>query len=867
MKLRKCCLIGALVALAACGVACKNGEEESQNPPPTPPSYEQEGGENIDGSSEETKTDAVQALEKQIAALPSIAELTIADANTVAMLEEAFEALSEEEKATVEKYDALFSAIERMVFLNNVQSTDEAISLLPNVDTVTIGDATQIEQVYALAMALDENERLALAEYGKLTDCYARIESLKKIARVNELIARLPAPDVIDEGDLAQIEEVATAFATLTESEKTEVQNASAIDEARLAVTSSYWKDTKLRKHYVAGRDLTFKINLKQNTVAKLAVDGEEVSSTNYTYADGVLTIQEELLKMLSTGMHVFELTDSRDKEFRFIVGAGYAEKDTAYFDFDVIGYTSPAEFGVPSTVEEDGISGNSGRFTKPTEYANVFGFFKGGEYGFVDYTFKTGKVYLLEFDIKILEATNDNWWMPIYFGGKGDVAYLYSNYSLVFPQVNTLYSEGGLEMRGDYAHVKAIFLATKDTANLEFANWGGGLDILLDNILLTTLPEDNVNAVEAQIAALPDTVMEKDRQAVLATKNAYDALSLAEKQTVENADKLADLIAELSLIEKAASVVEMIAALPEIDDWTTEDIPAVLAAKNAYDALGDMAQVYVTNYAKLAVLLQAIGESYWNESGIEFYLATGENFSVKVELLDNDIDSVTLNGKPLDDSQYVYADGVLDFGALFVGKARDVYTLTLTDGDGKCFTFFVYLGIEKGSAVYYDFEHYTYENTNGAAVSSTPYTDGIQGVSQRFTKDGGLGTIFGFFKDGAFGFVPYIFERGSTYTLSFDIKVLEGTASNWWMPIYFSGGKGDIVYVCQNENGLYLKEYGVDALNAKNRQSITANGDGSYCVTVTFTLKDGETYDNIEFSNWDGAVDILLDNVLLIKE
>ena len=867
MKLKKWCLIAALVALTACGAACKGGEDDAQNSPPENPSYGQDGDENVGDDSSETKTEGVQALENQIAALPTLTELDLTDANAVAMAEAAFEALTEAEKATVENYDTLFSAIERIVFLNNVKSADVAIAALPTVNAVTIANFSQIEQAYALVTALSENERLALAEYDKLTGCYARMISIKKIARVNELIASLPTPDVIDEADLAQIEEVERAFADLTESEKLEVQNAGAINEARVAVTASYWKDTKLRKHYVAGRDITFKINLKQNTVKKLTADGETLTPSQYAYADGVLTIQEETLQTLSTGMHLFELTDSRDKSFRFIVGAGYAEKNTAYFDFDVVDYTSPETFGVPSTVEENGITGNSGRFTKSTEYANVFGFFKGGEYGFVDYTFKTGKVYLLEFDIKILDQTSDAWWMPIYFGGKGDVAYLYSDYTLKFPQVNTLYAEGGLEMRGDYAHVKAIFRATQETANLEFASWGGGLDILLDNILLTTLPEDNVNAVNAQIAALPDTVTEKDRQSVLSAKNACEALSLAEQQTVENVGKLADLIVQLSLIEEAASVVEMIDKLPEVGEMTTADYPAILAAKEAFDGLGETAQAYVTNSAKLTALLQSIGESYWNEAGVEFYLPAGENFSVKVELLDNGIDSITLNSKVLDASQYAYADGVLDFGALFVSKARDVYTLTLTDGDGKKFTFFVYLDIAKDSAVYYDFEYYTYENTDGAAVASTQYADGIQGASQRFTKDGGLGTIFGFFRGGAYGFVPYNFEAGNTYTLSFDIKVLEGTATSWWMPIYFSGGKGDLVYVRQNGEELYLQEYSVDALNAKNRQTITANGDGSYRVTVTFTLQAGETYDNIEFSNWDGAVDILLDNVLLIKE
>jgi hypothetical protein len=261
------------------------------------------------------------------------------------------------------------------------------------------------------------------------------------------------------------------------------------------------------------------------------------------------------------------------------------------------------------------------------------------------------------------------------------------------------------------------------------------------------------------------------------------------------------------------------------------------------------------------------MGESYWNESGVEFYLAAGESFSVKVELLNNGIHSVTLNGNALEESQYTYLDGVLDFGTLFVGKMRDVYTLTLTDGIGKQFTSFVFLDIEKGSATYYDFDYYTYSNTNGAAVSSTQYADGIQGSSQRFVKDSAAGTVFGFFRDGNFGFVPYAFESGATYTLSFDIKVLDGTADNWWMPIFFSGGKGDVVYVKQTNGEVYLQTYSLDSLNAKNRQTVVDNGDGSYRITVTFTLREDVSYDNLEFSNFDGAVDILLDNVLLIQE
>ena len=856
--------VGMLLSLSVGVTACKSEGGEQSSAESSSVSIESSVP---DSSIEPVKDAEVLALENEIASLPDVENVKIADMGAVKQAETAFLNLSETQKAMVGNYDKLFSLLQKIVFLNNTQSADMAIASLADADEIMLEDEKVFQQVYDLVQSLTEEERTALAGYEKLLAVHVRITSLKKIAQVTDLISALPSYDVIDETHLSALEEAETAFSELTEAEQEEVVNATHLIQSRVAITASYWKDAKMRKHYVVGRNLTFQINLKQNTVSSLTVDGAELPSDAYTYADGILTIREELLKQLSTGMHAFALTDSRNARFPFTVGVGYDEKTTVYFDFDVTGYKAPAQYGVPCEVVEDGIDGKSGHFIKSTSLANVFAFFKGGEFGFVDYTFKTGKVYLLEFDVKILDGTGNAWWMPIYFGGKGDVAYLYKDYALVFPQVNTLYSQGGIEMRDGYAHVKAIFLATQETTNLEFANWGAGVDILLDNILLTTLPEDAVLEVESQIRSLADQITPDDKSAVEEVKRAYDALSLAEKQIVSNVEKLNDLFVQLDSIQYAETVTVLISALPEPDMLTVEAYDALYYAKSAYDSLTKQAQTYVTNYEKLATLLQLIGASYWNEAGVEFYVEQGETFSVRVELLENGVKAVTLNGKAMDAEAYTYANGVLDFGDYFVGKPRDVYTLSLTDGKDKTFTFFLYWGIKKGSAIYFDFEHYTYTNTNGAAVASSQYADGIQGTSQRFQKSSAAGTVFGFFKDGNFGFVPYNFKEGTTYTLSFDIKIMEGTAAHWWMPLFFSEGKGDLVYVRQTNGEVYLQTYSVDSLNAKNRQSIVDNGDGSYRVTVTFTLQTGVTYNNIEFSNFDGAIDILLDNVLLIQE
>lgn len=860
-QLKKLLTICMLVAMSVGVTACNGGGEPSTDSPAS------SSQSSVSSSSSSAKDAQAVAVESVIARLPNAQEVTLADAPAVKQAEAAFNALTEAQKAQVSNYDKLFSVMEKIVFLSNVQAAEAAIASLADADVITLADEAAYADVYALVETLTDDERAALSGYQKLLDVHARIHSLKKIQNVTEQIAALPPHDEIDQSHLSALEQAEEAFASLTESEQAEVENAEFLAQSRNAVTASYWRDAKMRKHYVAGRNLTFKINLKQNTVSSLTMDGNAISDGDYTYADGILTIHESLLSRLDRGMYAFTLTDSRNACFPFLVGVGYDEKNTAYFDFDVISYQAPDAYGVPCQTVEDGIDGKSGRFTRDTALSNVFGFFKDGEFGFVDYTFKTGKVYLLEFDVKILSGTDGAWWMPIFFGGKGDVAYLYQDYSLVFPQVNTLYSEGSIEMRDGYAHVKAIFLATQETKNLEFANWGGGVDILLDNILLTTLPETEMLQVRAQIDDLPDVITSNDKTAVQAVKAAYDKLSLAERQAVDNAEKLNDLLTQITSIEYAETVVEMIDALPSKEAFTTEHYEAVLQAKTAYDNLTQQAQAYVTNYEKLSVLLQSIGESYWNESGFEFYVQGDVAFSVRVELLDNGLKSVTLNSKELDSTAYTYANGVLDFGTYFVGKPRDVYTISLTDSKDKTFTFFLYWGIEKGSAVYFDFEHYTYQNTNGAAVQSSQYEQGIQGVSQRFERPSASATVFGFFRDGNFGFAPYDFQSGKTYTLSFDIKVLDGTAQNWWMPIFFGGGKGDVVYVKHNNGEVYLQAFGVDSLNAKNRQSIVDNGDGSYRVTVTFTLKENESYDNLEFSNFDGAVDILLDNVLLIEE
>ena len=129
--------------------------------------------------------------------------------------------------------------------------------------------------------------------------------------------------------------------------------------------------------------------------------------------------------------------------------------------------------------------------------------------------------------------------------------------------------------------------------------------DVLQDAYekLQTVLP-----VIEA-IDNLPETATTEAEAAIEAAREAYVALSDAEKAGVYNYSKLADLLAQLAqLKDKATAVSEQINALPAAEQVTLENEAAIAAARAAYDALSDAEKAAVTNYDKLQAAEQQIG-------------------------------------------------------------------------------------------------------------------------------------------------------------------------------------------------------------------------------------------------------------------
>jgi Bacterial surface proteins containing Ig-like domains len=113
---------------------------------------------------------------------------------------------------------------------------------------------------------------------------------------------------------------------------------------------------------------------------------------------------------------------------------------------------------------------------------------------------------------------------------------------------------------------------------------------------------------VTDQIAALPAVakLTLTDKDAVIAARTAYDALTTAQKALVTNLSTLTTAEAKITELQNAAdkvaakAVTDKIAALPTVAKLVLTDKDAVAAARSAYDALTAAQQALVTNQKTL---------------------------------------------------------------------------------------------------------------------------------------------------------------------------------------------------------------------------------------------------------------------------
>lgn len=114
-----------------------------------------------------------------------------------------------------------------------------------------------------------------------------------------------------------------------------------------------------------------------------------------------------------------------------------------------------------------------------------------------------------------------------------------------------------------------------------------------------------NVDYVNAKIDSLDENASLDKAAVIKAAKDAYELLSDEDKAAITNYDKLARLVEELGVLE-AAELVKNIDALVEV---SLDNEAAVISARTAYEALPESCKSLVTNLDKLEVAEAKIAE------------------------------------------------------------------------------------------------------------------------------------------------------------------------------------------------------------------------------------------------------------------
>ena len=132
--------------------------------------------------------------------------------------------------------------------------------------------------------------------------------------------------------------------------------------------------------------------------------------------------------------------------------------------------------------------------------------------------------------------------------------------------------------------------------------------------------------AVDDQIDAIGEVTLESE-SAIVAARNAYEALTEAQQAEVKNYDKLTAAEARLAVLKPAKPVEDLIDAIGEV---TLGSEDAIAAARNAYEALTEAQQAEVKNYDKLTAAEAAYAKLLAEQSKRlqEIYKTTGDYMS-----------------------------------------------------------------------------------------------------------------------------------------------------------------------------------------------------------------------------------------------
>ena len=165
---------------------------------------------------------AAKGADDKINALPAAADVTLEDKDDVEAARAAYDALTDDQKALVDE-DTVKKLTDAETAIENLEAAKAATDKIDEIpDDVTLDDKETVEAAREAYDALSDDQKALVDEdtVKKLTDAETTIENLEAAKAATDKINAIPATDEIALDDKADVEAAREAYDALTDDQK-----------------------------------------------------------------------------------------------------------------------------------------------------------------------------------------------------------------------------------------------------------------------------------------------------------------------------------------------------------------------------------------------------------------------------------------------------------------------------------------------------------------------------------------------------------------------------------------------------------------------------------------------------------------------
>ena len=171
-----------------------------------------------------TEIETLENVDNTVKELPTAENVSLDDLEKVKKAREAYDALTDKQKAKVSKetLDKLVAAEKEIIDIQKSNEVGTQVNALPTIEEVSLDDAKNIKAVKEAYDALTDKQKAKLSKEAKekLTAIITEIETLET---VDNAVKELPTAENVSLDDLEKVKKAREAYNALTDSQKTKL--------------------------------------------------------------------------------------------------------------------------------------------------------------------------------------------------------------------------------------------------------------------------------------------------------------------------------------------------------------------------------------------------------------------------------------------------------------------------------------------------------------------------------------------------------------------------------------------------------------------------------------------------------------------